>query len=81
MPVCPECLGDGRIADRSGGGHHGVCKRCGGRRVVDVGSSQPGSLGSGPIGIHSEHELGANAEMVTVDSRREVGRGCSCVRG
>lgn len=25
---CPACHGDGRIPDRSGGGHHGVCPVC-----------------------------------------------------
>ena len=32
--VCPECRGDGRIPDESGGGHHGTCKFCGGSKVV-----------------------------------------------
>lgn len=28
--TCPACDGDGRIPDKTGGGHHGVCKTCGG---------------------------------------------------
>lgn len=28
--VCPACDGDGRIPDKSGGGHHGTCPLCGG---------------------------------------------------
>ena len=31
--VCPSCAGDGRIPDKSGGGHHGVCPECGGTGV------------------------------------------------
>jgi hypothetical protein len=27
---CPTCDGDGRQPDKSGGGHHGTCKTCGG---------------------------------------------------
>jgi hypothetical protein len=27
---CPACDGDGRIPDKTGGGHHGVCKTCAG---------------------------------------------------
>lgn len=33
-PVCPACGGDGRIPDRTGGGHHGTCKTCGGTGKV-----------------------------------------------
>lgn len=29
-PSCPACDGDGRIPDKTGGGHHGTCKTCGG---------------------------------------------------
>jgi hypothetical protein len=28
--TCPGCGGDGRIPDKTGGGHHGSCLRCGG---------------------------------------------------
>jgi hypothetical protein len=28
--ACPKCKGDGRIPDKTGGGHHGTCSECGG---------------------------------------------------
>ena len=40
--VCPECQGDGRILDKSGGGHHGKCKTCLGTGTV------PSDLGLRP---------------------------------
>ena len=32
--VCPSCQGDGRISDKTGGGHHGVCPECLGMKPV-----------------------------------------------
>ncbi len=32
--VCPDCDGDGRILDKSGGGHHGTCETCEGSGTV-----------------------------------------------
>jgi hypothetical protein len=34
--VCPDCDGDGRIPDESGGGHHGTCETCQGSGRVDA---------------------------------------------
>lgn len=33
--TCPDCDGDGRIPDKTGGGHHGTCPTCGGSGRVD----------------------------------------------
>lgn len=33
-PVCPACDGDGRIPDKTGGGHHGTCQTCHGTGVA-----------------------------------------------
>ena len=33
--VCPACDGDGRIPDKTGGGHHGTCQTCGGSGRVE----------------------------------------------
>lgn len=43
--TCPACLGDGRIPDSTGGGHHGVCATCGGLGELRVTSKIPGPLG------------------------------------
>jgi len=32
--VCPDCDGDGRIPDKTGGGHHGTCPTCDGTGVI-----------------------------------------------
>jgi len=33
-PLCPSCGGEGRVKDKTGGGHHGTCKTCGGKGVA-----------------------------------------------
>ena len=32
--LCPACDGDGRIRDKTGGGHHGVCPVCKGTGIL-----------------------------------------------
>jgi hypothetical protein len=34
--LCPDCGGDGRKPDKTGGGHHGTCETCEGEGVVRV---------------------------------------------
>jgi hypothetical protein len=43
IAMCPDCRGDGRILDRTGGGHNGTCETCSGFGAVDrseVGEAQ-----------------------------------------
>lgn len=42
--ICPDCDGDGRIPDKSGGGNHGTCETCEGTGAVHVpAQDEPGS--------------------------------------
>lgn len=43
--LCPACQGDGRIPDKSGGGHHGTCPECKGtgKWMQDVAEAAPSS--------------------------------------
>ncbi len=38
---CPACAGDGRIPDKTGGGHHGRCPECLGTGVEIVVNAAP----------------------------------------
>ena len=44
--TCPDCDGDGRIPDKTGGGHHGTCATCGGSGRVssDEGCEADGQM-------------------------------------
>lgn len=38
--ICPACEGDGRVKDKTGGGHHGTCETCGGTGKAAAQSAQ-----------------------------------------
>jgi hypothetical protein len=42
--TCPDCDGDGRIPDATGGGHHGTCETCQGEGTIRSAiTSEPGA--------------------------------------
>lgn len=61
--VCPDCDGDGRISDETGGGHHGTCPTCYGQGTVSASRETPPPVGES----EADHSETIPADPETVD--------------